>query len=202
MGPLDLDDDDANTPLHDEILAGLIPSWVTTREDLNEVEAANVAAGYRWLRSTLPTTTAILTTEFTQKLHQQMFGDVWGWAGTYRQTETNIGVDEWTIAVAVRQLVDDFSYRFEHAAPMKSSQIDQFCVEYHHRMVKIHPFPNGNGRHARACGDALALSLDQPAFTWGGASIVTDRLTRGSYIEAIRAADDGNLTSLCLFARS
>jgi Fic-DOC domain mobile mystery protein B len=202
MGPLDSDGDGANTPLTDEILAGLVPSWVTTREDLNEVEAINVAAGYRWLRSKLPTTAAILTTEFAQRLHQQMFGDVWEWAGTFRRSEINIGVDPWTIEVEVRQLVDDFNYRFEHAAPMGSTQIDQFCVEYHHRMVKIHPFPNGNGRHARACGDALALSLDQPAFTWGGASIVTDRLTRGTYIEAIRAADDGNLTSLCLFARS
>lgn len=202
MGPLDFNDDDASTPLTDEIVAGLIPSWVTTRADLNEVEATNVAAGYRWLRSKRPTTTEILTTDFVQKLHQQMFGDVWDWAGAYRRTETNIGVDWWTIAVAVRQLVDDFSYRFEHAAPPESTEIDLFCVEYHHRMVKIHPFPNGNGRHARACCDTLALSLGQPAFTWGRASIVTDQLARSSYIEAIRAADDGSLTSLCVFARS
>jgi Fic-DOC domain mobile mystery protein B len=202
VGPLDTGDDDASTPLTEEVLAGLIPSWITTRADLNEVEATNVAAGYGWLRSMQPTATEILTTNFVQKLHLRMFGDVWSWAGSYRQTQTNIGVDWWTIPVAVTQLVDDFSYRLEGTTPQESAQIDQVCVEYHHRMVKIHPFPNGNGRHARACGDALALALSRPAFSWGGAFIVTDELTRSSYIEAIRVADDGHLEALCSFARS
>lgn len=202
MGRLDAGDDDANTPLTEDLLAGLTPSWVTTQADLNEVEARNVAAGYGWLRSTQPTAVDILTTDFVEELHLRMFGDVWRWAGTYRRTETNIGVDWWTIAAAVKQLVDDFSYRLECATPRESSQIDLECVDYHHRMVKIHPFPNGNGRHARACGDALALALGRPAFSWGGASIVTDELTRSAYINAIRAADAGDGEALRSFARS
>lgn len=202
MGYLSSGDDSANTPLPEDVLEGLIPSWVTMRADLNEVEARNVAAGYDWLRSSQPTTDEILTTDFIQELHLRMFGEVWRWAGTYRRTETNIGVDWWTIAIAVEQLVDDFDYRLGHDDLGGSAAVDLLCVEYHHRMVKIHPFPNGNGRHARACGDALAMALDRPAFSWGGASIVTDKLTRTSYIEAIRSADDGDLETLRSFARS
>jgi Fic-DOC domain mobile mystery protein B len=202
VGHLSSGDDSANTPLTEEVLDGLIPSWVTTRADLNEVEARNVAAGYDWLRSSRPTTDKILGTDFTQELHLRMFGDVWRWAGEYRRTETNIGVDWWTIAVAVRQLVDDFSYRLAHDHLAGGAEIDLMCVEYHHRMVNIHPFPNGNGRHARACGDALAMALDRPAFSWGGASIATDKSTRTSYIEAVRSADEGDLAPLHSFARS
>ena len=202
MGHLSFGDDDANTPLTEEVLEGLIPSWVTTRADFNEVEARNAVAGYDWIRSTRPTAGEILTTDFVQELHLRMFGEVWRWAGTYRRTETNIGVDWWTISVAVMRLVDDFSHRLGCGASGESAEIDLVCVEYHHRMVKIHPFPNGNGRHARACGDALAMALDRPAFSWGRASIVTDKLTRSSYIGAIRNADEGDLETLRSFARS
>ncbi len=202
MGHLAEGDDDANTPWADHALIGLIPSWVSTRGDLNDVEALNVNDGYQWLRSTEPTIDQMLTAEFVRELHGRMFGDVWTWAGTYRRTETNLGVDWWEIAMRVTQLVDDLRYRAEHTPTENSENIDLTCIEYHHRMVTIHPFPNGNGRHSRAFCDALVSALGRPQFTWGRLSIVSDRATRRAYIESLQSADDGDLTDLCLFARS
>ncbi len=199
MGRLSDGDDAGNTPLTDEASQGLKPSWVATRSDLNEVEADNVAKGYRWLTKTNPTPDQLLTSEFIRASHRQLFGDVWRWAGTYRQLDLNIGIDWGNVPTAVEQLVGNYIYQIEAA---ESGRHDEICVSFHHHLVSIHPFLNGNGRHARACADALALALGRPVFTWGYSAINSPSETRRHYIDALRSADVGDIAPLIGFARS
>ena len=197
MGPLTDSDDDANTPLSDSDLEGLIPSWVASRADLNEVEAANVALGYDWLFGQQLSISDITDIEFVRELHRQMFKDVWEWAGRFRTRDLNIGISWFDITEATRQLVDNFAIRL--GAP---DDADTECIDFHHQLVRIHPFINGNGRHGRAMADAAAVALGRPPFTWGGRSIVAADATRAAYIAALRSADQGDLVPLNEFART
>lgn len=203
MGPLTEGDDDGNTPLDADAIRGLIPVWVATRADLNEVEAENVASGYAWLRRNKATIPVQLTVGFASELHRRLFGDVWRWAGKYRTKDLNIGNDWHAITAAVKQLADDFAYRLDETRrPADAGALDEACVDYHFRMVSIHPYLNGNGRHARASADALVAALGQPVFTWGSRSIVEPSKTRADYIAALRAAERGDLAPITAFARS
>lgn len=127
-----------------------------------------------------------------------MFGAVWRWAGTYRQTETNIGVAPREIAPGVVDLVRDAQVWIENG----TYDPDELAIRFHHRIVAIHPFPNGNGRHGRVVGDYLVMALDQPRFTWGRDLDVTPEETRAAYLRALRGADAGSLEELLEFARS
>jgi Fic-DOC domain mobile mystery protein B len=193
--------DSGSTPLDEEALDGLIPTWVSTRDDLNEVEAENVAAGYQWLAHQKLTIDYITTIGFVIELHRKLFGDVWSRAGEFRKSNTNIGLEWFEVPAAAKQLVDNFAVRLT-VSGTDSELVDAECVAYHHELVRIHPFPNGNGRHARACGDAAAVALDRPAFTWGRTSLASGQATRDAYIDARRVADKGHLTDLHRFARS
>lgn len=196
-------DDEANAPLAEEALSGLIPAWVATRRDLNEVEAENVASGIAWITRRRVPLLDQLSTQFVSQLHSQMFGDVWQWAGTYRQVDLNLGCKWHAVTTEVKQLLDDFTFRLEEERrPSSGSALDSECVEYHHRMVSVHPFLNGNGRHARAAADALVESMGRPPFEWGRRSIVTASQTRSEYVAALRSADSGDLDPLVRFARS
>lgn len=197
MGPLTDGDDAANTALSDSDLEGLIPSWVATRSDLNEVEAANVASGYDWLFGQRLSISDITDIGIVQKLHRRMFSDVWEWAGRFRTTNLNIGIPWFEITEATKQLVDNFAVRLK--AP---TDPDGECIDFHHQLVRIHPFINGNGRHARALADAAAVAVARSPFSWGGRSIVHADDTRAAYIAALRAADEGDLAPLNEFARS
>jgi Fic-DOC domain mobile mystery protein B len=128
-----------------------------------------------------------------------MFGDVWQWAGRYRTTETNIGVDPRTISVRVRDLMADAKMWLAGPMPLPP---DQIGYELHHKLVFIRPFPNGNGRHARQMTDILLRSLGQPRFTWGSANLDDDSTTRNAYIAALRAADGGDYREFAAFVRS
>lgn len=131
-----------------------------TQGNLNDTEAANILEGRRAIRS--PSLDDITDDLWLRRLHKLMFGDVWSWAGTYRLSDRNIGIDWTSISVAVRGLVDDC----EAWAAFDRTKVP--VARFHHCLVTIHPFPNGNGRHARAATDYLcgALGLSQP--TWGG----------------------------------
>jgi len=187
--------DDAATPLTPEERRDLIPSYVALRSELNEVEALNVAAGERWAFSRKRD---VLDEVFLQRLHLRMFGDVWRWAGKYRSSERNIGVASYTIPVAMRQTIDDAKYWIEQ----KSWPPDELAVRFSHKLVSVHPFPNGNGRWSRLAGDLLARQLGEERFTWGSASIVSISDTRRAYIEALKNADGGDILPLLAFARS
>jgi len=193
--PLFESDDDANTPLTAEEREQLIPSYITLRHELNEAEQVNIGKALRWANARRRD---VLDQDFLSDLHKRMFGDVWRWAGRYRTTARNIGVDAYRIAMEVRQTIDDARYWVDH----ETYSSDEIAVRYSHRLVAIHPYPNGNGRFSRLVGDLLAHQLSQPPFTWGRANLVDAGETRARYIEALRAADNHDISSLLLFARS
>jgi len=194
--PLFIDDDDANTPLTDEEREQLIPAYITLRHELNEAEQINIGQALRW--ATARKKRDVLDQNFLRQLHKRMFGDVWRWAGQYRTSARNIGVDAYRITMDVHQAIDDACYWIEH----KTYPPDEIAVRFSHRLVAIHPFPNGNGRISRLIGDLLAQQLEQEPFTWGRANLVDVGETRARYIEALRAADNHDIKPLLLFARS
>ena len=188
---------DGATPLSEEDKDGLRLSWVATRADLNAAAAANIAKALRtrtWLRHS---TEQLLDDHLQRRLHTAMFGDVWTWAGKYRATEKNIGCDPAQIAVRLRDLCGNAKYWFEGALPP-----DEAGCRFHHELVAIHPFVNGNGRHARAATDLLMRSTGARGFTWGSANLIQPSDLRKAYIDALRAADRGNLEPLLAFVRS
>jgi Fic-DOC domain mobile mystery protein B len=193
--PLFENDDDANTPLTAEEREQLIPSYITLRHELNEAEQVNIGKALRW---TAQRRRDVLDQSFLDELHKRMFGDVWRWAGTYRTTARNIGIDAYRIPPEVRQAVDDVRYWVDH----KIYPPDEIAVRFSHRLVAIHPFPNGNGRFSRLVGDLLARQLGQPPFTWGRDNLIDAGETRARYVAALKTADDHDIAPLLSFARS
>lgn len=192
---IDGHDDDANTPLDAEERQHLIPSYITLRRELNEAEQINIAHAAKWLSSRRGD---LLDEGFLRELHRRMFGQVWRWAGKYRETPRNIGVDANRIRMDIAQAIDDARFWVANAtyAP------DEIAVRYSHRLVAIHPFPNGNGRLSRMVGDLLAMHLGRPRFSWGSQSLIDANVTRATYVAALRAADAHDLAPLISFARS
>jgi Fic-DOC domain mobile mystery protein B len=187
------------TPLQAEEREQLLQSWITSRSDLNIAEEENIIDGAAWARGRRrrkPVDT--LTTDFVIMLHKRMFGDVWKWAGTYHTTARNIGVDAYRVGTDVAQLLSDVSYWMEN----ETYPPDEIAVRFHHRLVAIHPFPNGNGRHARLMADLLIEQLGGVSFTWGGGSLADISELRRRYIVALRAADSHDMSPLLAFARS
>lgn len=193
--PLFGHDDDANTPLAPEEREGLIPAYITLRHELNEAEQLNIAKALRW---TAARKRDVLDRRFVGEVHRRMFGDVWSWAGRYRTTARNIGVDAYRIGTEVQQAIDDARFWCERV----TYPPDEISVRYSHRLVAIHPFPNGNGRFSRLIGDLLAQQLGRPTFTWGRASLLSAGETRARYVASLRAADRHDIGPLLLFARS
>lgn len=188
-------DDEANTPLTVEEREQLIPSYITLRHELNEAEQVNIGAALRWADGRKRD---VLDRDFLSELHRRMFSDVWRWAGQYRTTARNIGVEAYRIAMDVQQAIDDARCWVENATYPPG----EIAVRFSHRLVAIHPFPNGNGRFSRLIGDLLARQLGQPPFTWGRANLFSAGETRARYVEALRAADNHDIGPLLLFARS
>ncbi len=192
---LDLDYPDGATPLDADELASLIPGHITTQGELNEWEQLNILQGEEWARKQ---SKEILDEGFVRQLHERMFGETWRWAGEFRRSDKNIGVDWRRIAVDLRNLLDDVRYQVEHG----TFPSDEIAVRFHHRLVAIHPFPNGNGRHARLMADLLIQRLGRPRFSWGRHNLVDAGATRAQYIAALRAADGHDYAPLLAFARS
>ena len=126
-----------------------------------------------------------------------MLGDVWRWAGKFRASARNIGINHWEIPVALRQLLDDTRAWTQY----QTYPPDEIAVRFHHRLVQIHPFPNGNGRHSRLMADLLVMQFGQPRFTWGRQTLTAPTEVRRRYIDALRAADQHHLAPLLAFSR-
>lgn len=186
-----------STPLDDDELADLIPTHLTTRAQLNAWEQANINDAMRWVlgRRNKP---SMLDVDTLMDLHRRMFGSTWRWAGVLRTTAKNIGVPVHTIAEQLGNLVADAGYWVEH----QTYQPDEMAVRYHHRLVSIHLFPNGNGRHARLATDLLLEAIGEPRFSWGAAGVVEGDDPRPRYLSALREADGGELAALMAFVRS
>lgn len=187
------------TPLEEEEREGLLASWVATRADLNTAEQDNIlTARIQWRRRRV-TVEKLLGDAVVRALHRDMFSDVWRWAGKYRLTERNIGVEWWQVPVKVRDLMGDARLWLEGAHP---TDVDKAACRFHHRLVEIHPFPNGNGRHAREMTDLLLRATGAKEFTWGSKNLVTPGDTRKAYIDALRDADLRDFAALEKFVRS
>ncbi|MGH8225249.1 MAG: mobile mystery protein B [Gammaproteobacteria bacterium] len=187
--------DDASTPLSPEEQADLIPSYITLRRELNEAEQANILEAEQWA---LARRRDVLDMRLLTDLHRRMFGNVWRWAGKFRNTERNIGVEPAQIRPDLQQLLDDSRFWIDTG----TYPPDEIAARFHHRLTQIHPFPNGNGRHARLATDLLLVSLGCSRFSWGQENLVDATETRQAYIAAIRAADKHDLAPLLEFVRS
>lgn len=199
MGPIVSELFDASnsaTPLMPEEMQALIPTYISLRGELNEVEQQGILAAERWAFNTRHKD--LLHEKFLRELHRRMFKDVWRWAGKYRTTARNIGVDAWQIPSKIKLLLDDTRFWVEH----HTYPPDETAVRFHHRLVFIHPFPNGNGRHARLMADLFIVQLQGYRFTWGRANLTSASETRKLYIQALQAADQGDIMPLLNFARS
>jgi Fic-DOC domain mobile mystery protein B len=187
--------DAAATPLTPEETRGLIPAHIAYRSELNAAEQENIARAQDWPAGRRRD---LLSEKFVKDLHRRMLGDVWRWAGKFRTSERNIGIDYWQIPVALRQLLDDTKAWIEY----RTYPSDEIAVRFHHRLVQIHPFPNGNGRHSRLMADLLAMQLGRERFSWGRESLRAASVVRKRYIEALRAADNHDIRLLLAFARA
>jgi Fic-DOC domain mobile mystery protein B len=185
------------TPLTKDEQQGLIPTWITTRADLNHAERDNILRGLVWARRRKALPSEMVTDAFSMRLHKAMFGEVWNWAGAYRKTDKNIGTQWWRVPLECAELFDTIRYWIDH----ETYQPDELAVRFHHMLVSIHPFPNGNGRHSRMMADLLVERLNRQPFTWGRGNLVEGEL-RHTYIRALRDADENDIRSLLAFSRS
>lgn len=195
---LNLDYTDGKTPIDEDEKEGLLIETISTLGELDEFEQLNVEKAVDWTLRRKPAAGKILSEEFIKELHKRMFGDVWKWAGTFRSSNKNIGVDKFQIGITLRGLLDDCRYWIEH----KSYDEDEIAVRFSHRLVQIHLFPNGNGRHSRLIADILVShGLGKPHFTWGAKNLTRHGEARTKYINALRDADKGDYRLLIEFAR-
>ncbi|MCB0362545.1 MAG: mobile mystery protein B, partial [Bdellovibrionales bacterium] len=186
MNPLNKQPDGA-TPLDSNELEGLIPRYISTRGELNILEQENILEGEAWVKNKKKD---LLTEVFFRRLHREMFKNVWKWAGEYRKTGKNIGVVHENISTELKKLCDDVQYWIKY----KTYSWDEIGAHFHHRLVVIHPFPNGNGRFARLMTDALLESNGQKSFSWGLVGLECMKVNadevRKNYLAALRDADD------------
>lgn len=194
---MNFDYPDGATPLDPDEARGLLLSHITNRSELDRWEQENISEAELW--AFRRASRDILTDGFIKRLHKRMFGTVWRWAGDFRTTGKNIGVPSWQIVGELRNICADCATWIEHG----TYPPDEIAVRFHHRLTAIHPFPNGNGRHARLMTDILLVHLlKQQRFSWGSENLVNAGDCRQKYINALRAADRHDFSLLLAFVRS
>lgn len=196
---LDFDWTDGQTPLDEEEKEGLLIPTITTRGELDEFEQRNIEKAIQWSLMRRIRKEQILTEKFVKLVHKKMYDGVWAWAGEFRKTNKNIGVDWRQVSTLLHVLLGDCRYWIDH----DSYPPDEIAVRFKHRLVSIHCFSNGNGRHSRMMGDLLVEKIfNQPVFTWGAQiDLIKSGDTRKEYLAAIKAADAGDINLLLDFAR-
>jgi Fic-DOC domain mobile mystery protein B len=204
---LGLDCIDGQTPLDEEEKDGLLIPSIATRGELDEFEQQNIEQAIQWTLGRSFKPEVIFTEDFIRRVHKRMFGDVWAWAGEFRKTNKNMGVDKSQVPTDLKYLLDDAKYWHEN----NTYPPDEMAVRFKHRIVSIHCFPNGNGRHSRLMADIIIEKIyKQPVFSWGAAlsmpkvaaNLSGKGDTRTAYLKAVKTADKGNYSLLLAFARS
>ncbi len=196
---LDVDYIDGQTPLDEDEKEGLLIPTIATRGELDEFEQQNIEQAISWSLKRSLKAEAVFKENFMKEVHKRMYGGVWAWAGEFRKTNKNIGIDKWQIPTELRYLLDDVKFWYAN----KSYSPEEITIRFKHRLVSIHCFANGNGRHSRLMADIIIEKLyKQPVFTWGAANLIKPSDTRAAYLFAIKTADAGNIEPLILFARS
>lgn len=187
------------TPIDPNEIDGLIPEHIETQLELNQWEAVNIAEAARW--ASRRRAVDVLSTAALKDLHWRMFGQTWSWAGTYRRTDKNISPYRWTqVPELMENLVANTRARYE-PSDRSPDELDDIAMRFHHELVHIHPWPNGNGRHARMATDILLRSWGRPPFTWGDGAHLSDTDLRARHIAALRRADAGDYSLLRQFVR-
>jgi len=185
------------TPLDPDETEGLIPQHIHTQTELNQWEEVNILEAEAWINKHHFTTDDVLDIAFVKTLHKKMFDKTWKWAGKFRKTDKNIGVDWKGIPEKLKVLLDDVRYQLT----AKTYSIDETAARFHHRLVAIHPFSNGNGRHARLATDLFLITEKHPRFSWGQNKHASKSTIRQAYIQALRAADKHHYEALFHFVR-
>ncbi len=189
---------EGQTPLDEQEKEGLLLKTISTHAELDEVEQLNIEEAVEWTMKKNFSIGDILSEDFINGLHKRMYRDVWRWAGSFRKTEKNIGVDWTKIPVELKTLTDDCKFWIEN----KIFSEDEIGIRFKHRIVSIHCYSNGNGRHSRLIADVIISHIfKKPVFTWG-AGFKHALEIRKKYIEALRAADKGNYDLLLSFSRT
>ena len=185
------------TPLDEEEKEGLKIKSITTQGELDEFEQLNIEKAIEWTIHTNLKPERILTEKFIKDLHKKMYGDVWKWGGEFRKTDKNIGINWTQIGVKLKNLIDDTKFWIEN----KTFSHEEIAIRFKHRIVAIHCFPNGNGRHSRMMADIIIESIfGKEIFNWHKSNMVKADETRKVYIKALREADNGNINPLIKFA--
>ncbi len=196
---LDLVYSNGQTPLDEEEKEGLRITTIATREELDEFEQYNIEKAIQWIYSRKLKKEQLLSEKFIKELHKKMYGDVWRWAGKFRTSEKNLGVASYKIATELKILMEDCLFWIEN----NTFESVEIAVRFKHKLVSIHCFANGNGRHSRLMADLIIEKIfDKPVFSWGGNSLVRQTDTRNSYIKAVKLADNNELQPLIEFAQS
>ena len=196
---LELDDINGKTLLDEDEKEGLKIKSITTRQELDEFEQQNIEKALLWLKRKKISAEEMLSEKFVKELHRRMYADVWKWAGEFRKTNKNIGVDKHKVAVELKQLLGDGLYWIKH----KTYPDAEIAIRIKHRIVQIHCFANGNGRHSRLMADIMMEKIfHQPPFTWGAANLIKKGNPRSAYLQALKKADVGDFRELIKFARS
>jgi Fic-DOC domain mobile mystery protein B len=196
---LDIDYIDGQTPLDEDEMEGLLIPSIATRAELDEFEQQNIEQAMQWTLGRSLKPGVIFTEDFIRTVHKRMYGDVWAWAGSFRKNNKNIGVDKWQIPIELKTLSDDAKYWYEN----NTFPPDEMALRFKHRLVSIHCFPNGNGRHSRLMADIIIDKIyGQPLFSWGTLKDTNEGDARKSYLKAVKTADQGDYSLLLAFARS
>lgn len=196
---LDLSYSAGQTPLNEEEVDGLKITHISTQNELNEFEQLNIETALEWLIRSKPKSERVLTQKSIKQVHKKMFDQVWKWAGEFRKTDKNIGVPWHQIGFELKYLLDDTQYwiRNETYPP------EEIALRFKHRLVAIHCFPNGNGRHSRLIADTIMSTIFKlEPFVWGGHQSLDKKQIRQHYIKALQLADQGEMKALLSFARS
>lgn len=196
---LELEYKDGQTPLEEEEKEGLKIKTITTQGELDEFEQLNIEKAVEWTIHANLKPNKVLTEKFVKDLHKRMYGDVWKWAGQFRKTEKNIGIPWIQIGIELKNLLDDTKYWIEH----NTYSPEEIAIRFKHRIVSIHCFPNGNGRHSRMMADIIMESIfESKVFTWHESNMVKADQTRQEYINSLKEADNGNILPLIEFAKN
>ena len=195
---LELKYEEGQTPLDENEQEGLKIKTITTQEELDEFEQLNIEKAVEWTIRTNLKPEKILTEKFTKDLHKRMYGEVWKWAGEFRRSEKNIGITWTRIGIELKNLLDDTKYWIEN----NTYSPEEIAIRFKHRIVSIHCFPNGNGRHSRLMADIIIESIfGKEVFSWHQSNMVKADEKRKEYIKSLREADNGNIKPLIEFAK-
>jgi Fic-DOC domain mobile mystery protein B len=190
---------DGQTPLNEEEQNGLLIPSITTREELDEFEQLNIEKAIQWTFGKKWKAEQLFSEKFVKDLHKRMYGEVWKWAGAFRESEKNLGIKSYLIPAELKVLLDDAIFWVQN----DTYSPDELAIRFKHRLVSIHCFSNGNGRHSRLMADLIMEKLfNSTFFSWGSSNLVKATDTRKAYIKAVKMADKQDVQPLIVFAKS